>query len=320
MPHDLRVYGRRISLCGGTWSLAPDWRRWLWAYTLTTFTAICVILLTRDTWTFAFAVSAVALIALNQCTSYLLLLTDPGVFPRQCRALLSQSSPPSPAAAAEHTADDIAAGLKPPFSPHYCSRCLHDRPPRTSHCYTCDVCVVEHDHHCFVLGICIGRRNMRWFVLYLLSTVLQLFVGLGVTVRSFQRLPLEGDWKQLPPPEGVSTWTLEAAEAFDNRATLQLLSHLSTIGLIGVLIIPVSIGCMVYIALPMTNTTWREARQNGLRRCVASSSASSWHCRLKQGIGLMVASLLHMACVGPSLLHEAERTNSEIAEPLQACD
>jgi hypothetical protein len=51
-----------------------------------------------------------------------------------------------------------------------CSTCQIPKPPRSSHCSTCDACVFEFDHHCPFVGNCIGGRNKRFFVTYVILT------------------------------------------------------------------------------------------------------------------------------------------------------
>ena len=46
----------------------------------------------------------------------------------------------------------------------------YQKPPKVSHCGTCNNCVRGFDHHCFLLNNCVGRRNMRAFVSFLISS------------------------------------------------------------------------------------------------------------------------------------------------------
>lgn len=57
----------------------------------------------------------------------------------------------------------------------YCLPCnfysgLIVRPPRTSHCSDCGLCVEKFDHHCPWVGTCIGKKNYRVYLAFLFST------------------------------------------------------------------------------------------------------------------------------------------------------
>ena len=59
--------------------------------------------------------------------------------------------------------------------------CIY-RPPRCSHCPTCDNCVERFDHHCPWLGTCIGKRNYKFFYCFLLSLTGMMILIMGSTI------------------------------------------------------------------------------------------------------------------------------------------
>uniref|UniRef100_A0A8C4PYP9 Palmitoyltransferase n=1 Tax=Eptatretus burgeri TaxID=7764 RepID=A0A8C4PYP9_EPTBU len=46
----------------------------------------------------------------------------------------------------------------------FCDQCETQVPPRSAHCFACDVCVLRRDHHCTFLSTCVGFANYRYFM------------------------------------------------------------------------------------------------------------------------------------------------------------
>jgi len=95
-------------------------------------------------------------------------LTDPGILPRRPPSAVVESMP-----------------MQMKERMHYCPTCHIIKPHRTKHCRICDNCVQEFDHHCPWVGNCIGARNYRFFLLFIISTVLACVFVLSVSLYAF---------------------------------------------------------------------------------------------------------------------------------------
>ena len=71
-----------------------------------------------------------------------------------------------------------AVMLKPPLEPQLrkqwrlCAICELLAPPRSWHCDICKTCVLKRDHHCIFTANCIGHRNQRYFLVFLIYSVI----------------------------------------------------------------------------------------------------------------------------------------------------
>uniref|UniRef100_A0A7E4ZXI7 Palmitoyltransferase n=1 Tax=Panagrellus redivivus TaxID=6233 RepID=A0A7E4ZXI7_PANRE len=54
----------------------------------------------------------------------------------------------------------------------FCEKCNCVCPRRSHHCPICDYCVFRKDHHCYFGGGCVGLGNQRYFIVFLLYTVI----------------------------------------------------------------------------------------------------------------------------------------------------
>ena len=111
---------------------------------------------------------------------------------------------------------ELIDGEKPPIPMNYALQ-IHENPPiainfnecvecrlykptyDTSHCESCNRCVLSRDHHCHFLHVCIGERNRRQFIALLLSlslTAIYSILILGYQIsKEFEKLEmLTMDW------------------------------------------------------------------------------------------------------------------------------
>ncbi|RAL54628.1 unnamed protein product [Cuscuta campestris] len=54
----------------------------------------------------------------------------------------------------------------------FCHHCSKPKSPRTHHCRSCGMCVLDMDHHCPFIGNCVGAGNHLFFIMFLISAVI----------------------------------------------------------------------------------------------------------------------------------------------------
>lgn len=126
-----------------------------------------------------------------------------------------------------------------PVECRVCTTCHIIRPPRSTHCRSCDVCVEEFDHHCGILGSCVGKRNFRFFGGFFIVTSL---LATYVFIRSMVVVTTT-DFKSTGP----------AASQAWLAAACVLCIFAAIIG--GILVVPCAAR---YIMLSATNVTFKE--------------------------------------------------------------
>jgi len=59
-----------------------------------------------------------------------------------------------------------------------CARCKKLIGPGTKHCISCDRCIIQWDHHCFWLNTCINSQNKKYFIIFLIISILSLLINI----------------------------------------------------------------------------------------------------------------------------------------------
>lgn len=165
--------GKNKFFCKGSIITGPDWYKGILTGSFITLIS-CLIYafplnyyVTQETY----APIAIFTIFLPISIYYLCAVAshDPGYIPKQSSLFTTK---------ANDALNEYITSPKPLIIQHkgtllkmkFCKTCMLFRPPRSSHCSICDLCVEEFDHHCPWIGNCVGKRNYVYFFKFLLST------------------------------------------------------------------------------------------------------------------------------------------------------
>jgi len=125
----------------------------------------------------------------------------------------------------------------------WCRTCEIVRPPRASHCSSCDHCILRFDHHCPFVNNCVGQRNYAFFTGFVSSALC-----LAITV-----LPLIFWWMTAPSDKSSS----------DIMKKSSVRIAMLIIGLVVSLVAVALLGLWCYhLFLVATNRTTKEHRKS----------------------------------------------------------
>ncbi|KAF2071885.1 hypothetical protein CYY_006812 [Polysphondylium violaceum] len=139
----------------------------------------------------------------------------------------------------------------------HCETCNFTKPARSKHCRICDKCISRFDHHCPWINNCVGEKNLKYFLLFVLSTAILCLYGAFlcgsimysfVKVKDLFNLGFHDNGRWVP----ITTSMVVQFIAFETRSVLPL----------GILCIVISVFLFYFFAyhlyLVVKNTTTNE--------------------------------------------------------------
>lgn len=122
-----------------------------------TFTALLVVFLFH------------VLLAMLLWSYFSVVFTDPGGVPSTWRPSTSEEDLEN---SSPHDSAKIPT-MSQSGRARYCRKCSQYKPPRCHHCSVCGRCILKMDHHCVWVVNCVGACNYKFFLLFLLYTLLE---------------------------------------------------------------------------------------------------------------------------------------------------
>jgi len=240
-----------------------------WSFILVPFCTYAIFVLPR-VWSRIHPMLAVASVAVFLLTVTMLLSTccsDPGIIPRRSLVLATGSRQelseilgydvlgidgPEPdergSAGSARNARASDSEWRVPMELRdkgykWCRTCQVIRPPRASHCSSCDHCILRFDHHCPFVNNCVGQRNYMFFTGFVSSALC-----LSIIV-----VPLLFWWYMSTSRSGEN-------DVFSQDAGVQI--GLLVVGLLVSLVALALLGLWCYhLFLVLTNRTTKEHRK-----------------------------------------------------------
>lgn len=175
--------GKNKFVCKGNIIIGPDWYKGLMTAMLICLISALIYLYPLQYYYEQSNYAPIVLVSVfvPVCLYYLSRVStkEPGYIPKQIFPFSTRT---------DDALNEYIVSPKPLIMQHkgelmkmkFCKTCLIYRPPRTSHCSICDLCVEEFDHHCPWIGNCVGKRNYIYFLKFLLSINVLAVTGFGI--------------------------------------------------------------------------------------------------------------------------------------------